>query len=113
MNPMRFRDYVWPQNPETVTVARKKELGSYRVPGVGNVVQDLGCTGCAPSADTVRSVSNRLSALREINVAVSVQAASAVPVDVSATVKAAPGVSALDAQTACAGSSQCASPCQG
>lgn len=45
MNPMRFRDYVWPQNPETVTVARKKELGSYRVPGVGNVVQDLGCSG--------------------------------------------------------------------
>ena len=45
MNPMRFRDYVWPQNPETVTVARKKELGSYRVPGAGNIVQDLGCAG--------------------------------------------------------------------
>ena len=49
MNPMRFRDYRWPQNPETVTVARKKALGSYRIPGAGDVVQDLGCAGRAVS----------------------------------------------------------------
>jgi hypothetical protein len=45
MNPMRFGNYVWPQNPETVTVARKKALGSYWIPGAGDVVQDLGCAG--------------------------------------------------------------------
>jgi hypothetical protein len=49
MNPMRFGNYVWPQNPETVTVARKKALGSYRIPGAGDVVQDLGCAGRAVS----------------------------------------------------------------
>lgn len=45
MTPMRFQGYVWSQNPETVTVSRKKALGSYRIPGAGEVVQDFGCAG--------------------------------------------------------------------
>lgn len=69
--------------------------------GAGSVTLYLGGRGCVPSPDTVRSVSDTLNALREIDVAVSVQAASPVPVDVSVTVKAAPGVEAAQAQAAC------------
>lgn len=40
--PMSFKDYVWPRNPETVTVSRLKNVGSFRIPGAGNALQDLG-----------------------------------------------------------------------
>lgn len=40
--PMSYKDYVWPRNPETVTVSRLKNVGSFRVPGAGNALQDLG-----------------------------------------------------------------------
>ena len=39
---MSFKDYVWPRNPETVTVSRSKNVGSYRIPYAGNTLQDLG-----------------------------------------------------------------------
>ncbi len=72
-----------------------------RVNGAGSVLLYLGGRGSVPSANTVQSVSNALNALREINASVSAQAAAAVPVDVSVTIKAAPGVLMSDAQAAC------------
>jgi hypothetical protein len=39
---MSYKDYIWPRNPETLTVARAKNVGKYPVPHVGNVLQDLG-----------------------------------------------------------------------
>ena len=42
MRPMAFKDYVWPRNPETLTVARRKNVGSYRIPRAGDTLQDLG-----------------------------------------------------------------------
>lgn len=42
LGPMSFRDYVWPRNPETVTVARRKNVGAYRIPRAGDALQDLG-----------------------------------------------------------------------
>ena len=39
---MAFKEYVWPRNPETLTVARRKNVGSYRIPHAGDTLQDLG-----------------------------------------------------------------------
>jgi uncharacterized phage protein gp47/JayE len=72
-----------------------------RANGAGSVLLYLGGRGSVPPADTVHSVSDALNALREIDVTVSVQAAAAVPTDVSVTVKAAPGALMPDAQMAC------------
>lgn len=42
LTPMSYKDYIWPRNPETVTVARAKNVGKYPIPRAGNVLQDLG-----------------------------------------------------------------------
>lgn len=42
LTPMAFKDYVWPRNPETLTVTRQKNVGSYRIPRAGDALQDLG-----------------------------------------------------------------------
>lgn len=42
---MRYRDYIWPHNPEALKIGRTKLTGNFRVPHAGGVVQDLGCAG--------------------------------------------------------------------
>ena len=42
LTPMSYKDYIWPRNPETVTVSRAKNIGKYPIPHAGNVLQDLG-----------------------------------------------------------------------
>lgn len=42
LTPMSFKNYIWQRNPETVTVARAKNIGSYPLPRSENAVQDLG-----------------------------------------------------------------------
>jgi LysM repeat protein len=39
---MSYKDYIWPCNPETVTVSRAKSIGKYPIPHAGNTLQDLG-----------------------------------------------------------------------
>lgn len=69
--------------------------------GAGTVALYLGGKGCAPSASTVQQVKDRLGALREIDVDLTVEAAQAVPVNVTAAVVAAPAAVAADVKTAC------------
>lgn len=45
LTPMSFKDYIWPRNPETVTVSRLKNVGSFKIPGAENTLQDLGGGG--------------------------------------------------------------------
>ncbi len=42
LKPMSYKNYIWPRNPETVTVSRTKNVGRYAIPHAGNVLQDLG-----------------------------------------------------------------------
>lgn len=42
LTPMSFKNYIWPRNPETVTVSRTKNVGKYPIPHAGNVLQDFG-----------------------------------------------------------------------
>lgn len=62
-----------------------------RVNGTGTVAVYLGGTGAAASDDAVSRVKELLSAKKEINVDLTVEAAKTVPVDVSCTVTAKPG----------------------
>lgn len=43
--PMRFRDYVWPNNPETIQIERLKTVGSFPIPHEGRTLQDMGGRG--------------------------------------------------------------------
>lgn len=40
---MRYKDYVWPHNPERYRVSFRRKLAAHKVPGGGTVMQDLGC----------------------------------------------------------------------
>lgn len=72
-----------------------------RVNGAGTVAVYLGGRGAVPSAAVVQQVSDGLNAAREICTQVTVSAASAVAVDVTATVRAKAGVSSTEAKSAC------------
>ena len=45
LTPMRYKQYVWPHNPEVYEVERQRRLVVHPVPFGGCVVQDLG-QGC-------------------------------------------------------------------
>lgn len=40
--PMKYRDFVWPNNPRVYEVEYRRTLHSYKLPFSGYVVQDLG-----------------------------------------------------------------------
>ena len=42
LTPMRFKDYVWPHNPEVYEVERQRRLVVHRIPFGRCVIQDLG-----------------------------------------------------------------------
>ena len=39
--PMRYKDYVWPHNPETYSIAFRRSIGAAKVPFGRCVMQDL------------------------------------------------------------------------
>ena len=45
LTPMRYKQYVWPHNPEVYEVERQRRMVVHPVPFGGCVVQDLG-QGC-------------------------------------------------------------------
>lgn len=69
--------------------------------GAGTVAVYLGGRGCAPSAEIVKQVGDKLGALREIDVDLTVEAAQTVPVDVSVVAMGASGVPVADVKSAC------------
>ncbi len=42
LSTMRYKDYVWPHNPERYRVSFRRKLAAHKVPGGGTVMQDLG-----------------------------------------------------------------------
>lgn len=44
LEPMRYKDYTWPHNPETYTVERRRSVALHKVPFGGYCLQDLGDT---------------------------------------------------------------------
>lgn len=40
---MRYKDYVWPHNPERYQVSFRRKLAAHKAPFGGTVMQDLGC----------------------------------------------------------------------
>lgn len=43
LSAMRYKDYVWPHNPERYHVSFRRQLAAHKVPFGGTVMQDLGC----------------------------------------------------------------------
>lgn len=43
MQPMSFKSYVWPFNPEKVQVEYARNIKNMKLPLYGSVLQDLGC----------------------------------------------------------------------
>lgn len=43
--PMSYKDYVWPYNPETIKIEHAKNIGTFKIPYSGNVLQNLGEKG--------------------------------------------------------------------
>lgn len=39
---MRFQNYTWKHNPKTIQVAYRREVKEWKLPGCGNILQDLG-----------------------------------------------------------------------
>lgn len=44
LEPMRYKEYTWPHNPETYTVEYRRCLAAHKVPFGGYCLQDLGDT---------------------------------------------------------------------
>lgn len=44
LEPMRYKEYTWPHNPETYTVEYRRSLALHKVPFGGYCLQDLGDT---------------------------------------------------------------------
>ena len=44
LEPMRYKEYTWPYNPETYTVEYRRCLAAHKVPFGGYCLQDLGDT---------------------------------------------------------------------
>ncbi len=44
LEPMRYKEYTWPYNPETYTVERRRSVALHKVPFGGYCLQDLGDT---------------------------------------------------------------------
>ena len=42
LKPMRYKDFVWPHNPEIYQVEYRRELRAHKVPFGGYILQDLG-----------------------------------------------------------------------
>lgn len=45
LQPMKFRTYQWPHNPETIVVERQREWKELKTPFAANTAQDFGCGG--------------------------------------------------------------------
>ena len=43
--PMKFRTYQWPHNPETIVVEYRRIWKEWSTPFAGNTIQDFGCGG--------------------------------------------------------------------
>jgi spore coat assembly protein SafA len=44
LTPMRYKDYVWPYNPETCAVTWERRVAARKIPFGGYCLQDLGLT---------------------------------------------------------------------
>ena len=44
LTPMRYKDYVWPYNPETCAVTWERKIAVQKIPFGGYCLQDLGLT---------------------------------------------------------------------
>ena len=44
LTPMRFRDYVWPHNPETYSIAYERRIAVQKIPFGRCAMQDIGLT---------------------------------------------------------------------
>ena len=44
LEPMRYKEYTWPHNPETYTVEYRRQVAAHKVPFGGYCLQDLGNT---------------------------------------------------------------------
>lgn len=44
LEPMRYKEYIWPHNPETYTVEYRRSMAVHKVPFGGYCLQDLGDT---------------------------------------------------------------------
>ena len=42
LTPMRFKDYVWPNNPESYRISYRRTVAEHKLPFGGSVTQDLG-----------------------------------------------------------------------
>jgi LysM repeat protein len=45
LQPMRYKDYVWPHNPKTCEMTYKRNIAEIKIPFGGWVMQDMGKTG--------------------------------------------------------------------
>lgn len=45
LQPMRYKDYVWPHNPKTCEMTYKRSIAEIKLPFGGWVMQDMGKTG--------------------------------------------------------------------
>ena len=45
LSPMRYKNYVWPNNPETYSISYAREVAEHKLPYGRSVLQDLGM-GC-------------------------------------------------------------------
>jgi hypothetical protein len=43
MQPMSYKSYVWPFNPETVQIEYGRNIKEIKLPFTGSVLQDMGC----------------------------------------------------------------------
>ena len=42
LTPMRYKDYVWPNNPETYRISFRRTVAAHKLPGGNYAMQDLG-----------------------------------------------------------------------
>lgn len=45
LSPMRYKNYIWPNNPETYTISFERSVAEHKIPYGRSVLQDLGM-GC-------------------------------------------------------------------
>ena len=66
IQPMSYKNYVWPFNPNQVEVTYSRNIQNLKLPLYGSVLQDLGCdkrvvTGSGAAAAWRNSTALRLS----------------------------------------------------
>ena len=44
LSPMRYKDFVWPHNPQTYTIEYRRAMGNQKVPYGRYHLEDMGLT---------------------------------------------------------------------